>query len=375
MSQSQGLSVDARTRLGHFALHATLHVPPGLTALFGPSGAGKSLTLQLIAGLAPASEGRVTLDERTLVDTAAGVSLPAGARRIGYVPQSYALFPHLTVAGNVGYALPGSRLPWDHEAQARRAKRVSELLALVRLEGYEQRWPRQLSGGQAQRVALARALAASPQALLLDEPLAALDGPTRVAVRDDLRALALASGIPALVVTHDLAEARALSDRLALLIDGRVVAEGPTADVLTSPPTAAAALLLGWRNTLPIVAIAPDGLGAVCVTLPGGQRLRVAGVSSSPAANVSLALNADRLELRAAGNGDADEPANRLRGHIERVTDYGAYTLVRVALDGAKTTALEVTCSPREWASLSTRPGDAVGVVAPADSTRVVARN
>ena len=368
---SQGLTVDARTTLGQFTLDATLHIPPGLTALFGPSGAGKSLTLQLIAGLAPIGAGRVTLDDRTLVDTERGVSLPAGARRIGYVPQSYALFPHLTVGGNVGYALPGSRLPWDHEAQAQRAKRVSELLSLVRLEGYDQRWPRQLSGGQAQRVALARALAASPQALLLDEPLTALDSPTRVVVRDDLRAVVLASGIPALVVTHDLAEARALSDRLAVLIEGRVVAEGPTAAVLASPPTVGAALLLGWRNTLPVVSVSADGPGGRCVTLPGGQRLRVVG-EETPANGAAIALNADRLELRVAERAGG-ESERLLRGRVAGVTDYGAYTLVRVALDGAEATTLEVTCSPREWASLAAGQGDPIGVVAPVGAMRLVA--
>ena len=368
---SAGLTVDARTRLGQFTLNAQLRVPPGLTALFGPSGAGKSLTLQLVAGLAAVSEGRITLDDRALVDTARGVSLPAGARRVGYVPQSYALFPHLTVAGNVGYALPGSWPPWDREAQARRAKRVGELLALVRLEGYEQRWPRQLSGGQAQRVALARALAASPQALLLDEPLAALDGPTRTAVRDDLRAVVLASGIPALIVTHDLAEARALSDRLALLVDGRVVAEGPTAKVLLTPPTAAAALLLGWRNTLPIAAIGQEGPETLCVTLPGGQRLRAMVGGDAPAAGAMLALNADQMELL-----EAPAPAEHgdgLRAHITAVTDFGAYLLVRAELDGSDGTRLEVTCSPREWATLALRPGDPVAVHVPREGARVVA--
>ena len=367
---SDGLSVDVQMSLERFSLRARLGVPPGLTAIFGPSGAGKSLTLQLIAGLIPVQRGRITLDERALVDTERGVSLPAGARRVGYVPQSYALFPHLTVAGNVGYALPGLRSPWDHEARAHRAKRVAELLSLVRLEGFEERWPRQLSGGQAQRVALARALAASPRALLLDEPLAALDGPTRVAVRDDLRAVVLASGIPALVVTHDLAEARALSDRLALLIDGRVVAEGSTADVLATPPSAAAALLLGWRNTLPIAAVARERSEVVCVTLPGGQRLRIAGENDTSAVGRALALNADRLELRATA--DAGDTPESLRARVLHVTDYGAYTLVHTALDGADATTLDVTCSPREWAALAPGPGEIVAVHVPSGAARLV---
>lgn len=370
---SDGLRVDVETTLARFTLRARLHAPPGLTALFGPSGAGKSLTLQIIAGLTRAGRGHVTLDERALVDTARGLSLPAGERRVGYVPQSYALFPHLTVAGNIGYALPGSRLPWDHEARTKRAARVDELLALVRLEGFADRWPRDLSGGQAQRVALARALAATPQALLLDEPLTALDGPTRVAVRDDLRRVVLASGIPALVVTHDLAEARALSDRLALLIDGRVVADGPTGDVLAAPATGPAALLLGWRNVLPLAALTPDGASDQCATLPGGQRLRVVGPCDSPPAGAALALNADRLELRAAGEAEAtSETGDCLRAHVRGVADYGAYTLVQLALDGAEGPALDVTCSPREWAALAARPDDPVAVRVPAGAARLV---
>ncbi|HEV2404347.1 MAG TPA: hypothetical protein VGR88_02775, partial [Ktedonobacterales bacterium] len=181
------------------------------------------------------------------------------------------------------------------------------------------------------------------------------------------------SGIPALVVTHDLAEARALSDRLALLIDGRVVADGPTGDVLAAPATGPAALLLGWRNVLPLAALTPDGASDQCATLPGGQRLRVVGPCDSPPAGAALALNADRLELRAAGEAEAtSETGDCLRAHVRGVADYGAYTLVQLALDGAEGPALDVTCSPREWAALAARPDDPVAVRVPAGAARLV---
>jgi molybdate transport system ATP-binding protein len=372
---SRGLHVEAEVRYQTFTLRAAFGVPPGLTVLFGPSGAGKTLTLQAIAGLVPLAAGQIALAGRTLADPARGIALPSRQRRVGYVPQHYALFPHLTVAENVAYALPAPHHPWDRETRARRAARVAELLALVRLPGYERRWPRELSGGQAQRVALARALAAEPEALLLDEPLGALDAPTRAAVQDDLRAVVLASGVPALVVTHDLAEARALGDRLAVLVEGRVAAEGAVAEVLAAPPTAEVALLLGWRNVSPVRTLERVD-GAACVRLACGQALRVpaAAEGSAPTegSGWALALRADRLE--ATRDATCCASGRGLAGVLRSASDAGAYYTLRVALEGAMDDApdLIVTCSPREWARLALRPGDRLAVAVPEDAARLV---
>lgn len=403
---TNGLSVAAGVRLPGFTLSAELAAPPGLTVLFGPSGAGKSLLLQAIAGLMPLSSGAITLNKRVLADTRRDVSLPPRLRGVGYVPQSYALFPHLTVAGNIAYALPAPRTPWDRTARTARAARVAELLALVRLPGFADRWPRQLSGGQQQRVALARALAADPEALLLDEPLGALDAPTRAAVQDDLRAVIRASGIPALVVTHDLSEARALADRLVVLVAGRVVAEGTLADVLAAPPTAEAALLLGWRNVLPIARTEHAGQ-CLRVTLPCGQSLSLHNgatqpISTSPhttdstatparcpsseddglsSASMScpsaLALCADRLELaRSERQGESPSPSESglLRATLRTITDAGPFFVLRVALAGApeSTDLVSVTCSRREWDALQASVGDPLTIRVPAGAACLV---
>jgi molybdate transport system ATP-binding protein len=400
---SQGLRVDIEVKLPAFGLRAAFDVPPGLTVLFGPSGAGKSLTLQAIAGLVAPERGRIVLGGQTVLDTAQRLALPPRGRRIGYVPQQYALFPHLSVAQNVAYALPRRLPPWDRVAAERRARRVAELLALVRLPGFEDRRPRELSGGQAQRVALARALAAQPRALLLDEPLGALDAPTRAAVRDDLRAVVVESGVPAIVVTHDLAEARALGDRLVVLTNGTVAAAGPIADVLASPTTDEAALLLGWRNVLAVAEVARDGARAE-VTVAGGQRvLAEAGdigrAASGARPGRALALHADRLELRRdelvggheettaeassgaiQGRRGDPEAGRTVRGAVVGVEDAGAFYVVRVALiagaaGGNPGAELVATCSPREWALLGATVGERVVAHVPAGAARLVRRH
>ena len=202
-------------QLPGFALDVTFAVPGGVAGVVGPSGAGKTLTLRAIAGLLRPDTGRIACGGRVLYDRAAGVDLPARARRVGYVFQQYALFPHLTVGENVAYGLAG------HPA-TERAARVADLLALVALPNTERRRPRELSGGQQQRVALARALAPNPTLLLLDEPLSAVDAPLRVRLGEELRALHARTRVPMLFVTHDPTEARRIADVVVRLEAGRV---------------------------------------------------------------------------------------------------------------------------------------------------------
>jgi ABC-type sulfate/molybdate transport systems ATPase subunit len=218
------VSASIRLELPEFTLDVAFQVGDGITALFGPSGAGKSLTLRSIAGLAGPT-GRIEVSGRVLLDTAVGVSVPPRERRIGYLFQQYALFPHLSVERNVGYGLQGV-------ARAERAARVAALLSLVGLDGFAARSPRELSGGQQQRVALARALAPRPDLLLLDEPFAALDLRVRRRVRAELRQIHAVTRTPMLLVTHDLAEVRQLADSIVVLDGGRVLGAGPTGPVL-----------------------------------------------------------------------------------------------------------------------------------------------
>jgi len=223
--------MSLRKRLPGFDLDVGWTVGCGFTVLFGYSGSGKSLTLAMIAGTVAPDSGRVVLNGETLTDTCAGVRVPPQSRGVGYVAQNAALFPHMTVAANVEYAL-GRRV-----ARAQRPRRALELLDRFRVADLAEKRPHQLSGGQQQRAALARALATEPRALLLDEPLSALDLPIRVEMREVLRATQRDWGIPFLMVTHDLYEAAALADTLVVYSGTGVVQTGPPAELLGDPAT------------------------------------------------------------------------------------------------------------------------------------------
>ena len=250
ISESAGmLSVNLHQRFGNFQLAVEFRVPLGLIVLFGASGAGKSLTLRGLAGLLHPKEGLVTIDGHLLFESTTNIDLPPQERRIGYVPQHYALFPHLTVAENVRFALPkrSDRVLWSKE-RANQQARVSELLAVLGLEGLERRYPATLSGGQQQRVALARALAAEPRLLLLDEPFNALDVTVRERLRDTLKQFQRKFAVPIVLVTHDHAEAQQLADTIVVLQRGQVVQVGNAQEIFFTPRTPDIALLVGQRN-------------------------------------------------------------------------------------------------------------------------------
>ena len=209
-----------------------------VTVLFGPSGAGKTTLLRALAGLDRPEAGYITYREHVWFDAARRVHVPPQARGVGMLFQEYALFPHLTVAGNIGFGLAG-RPPEEPRA------RVEVLAASFGIADLLRARPGELSGGQRQRVALARALAPRPRLLLLDEPLSALDGPTRDALRAELRQLLDRTGVPAVVVTHSRTEARVLGHRLAVVVDGALRQVGPVEEVLDAPTDAVVARALG----------------------------------------------------------------------------------------------------------------------------------
>jgi molybdate transport system ATP-binding protein len=204
-----------------FALDVAFASEAPVVALYGPSGAGKSLTLQAMAGLLRPRAGHVRIGGRTLFDAAAGVDLPPERRGLGYLFQQYALFPHLSVRENVAFGLKAG---WGRLPPAD-AARVDELLASFGLAELAASRPATLSGGQQQRVALARALACRPQALLLDEPFAALNPMLRAQMRAEVKAVQARHGIPVVMITHDIEDVLALADHALLLDDGRVVRE------------------------------------------------------------------------------------------------------------------------------------------------------
>jgi putative spermidine/putrescine transport system ATP-binding protein len=210
-------------------------------ALLGPSGCGKTTTLQMIAGFVAPDRGAITLEDEDLV------RVKPNRRGLGLVFQSYALFPHMTAAGNVAFGLEMQRLP-----RAERDKRVADMLSLVGLAAFAERFPRQLSGGQQQRVALARALAIRPRVLLLDEPLSNLDAKLREEMQIELRQILRGLGATTILVTHDQAEAMALSDRIAVMNAGRIEQVGTPTQVYERPATPFVAGFLGKTNVLAV---------------------------------------------------------------------------------------------------------------------------
>ena len=243
------LELDFALHLGRFALAPKLKSLSRRLALYGASGSGKSLTLEVIAGLATPGAGMVRVGRELFFDAAKRLNLSPQARRVGYVPQQYLLFPHLSAAENVHYGL----------RDASNKTRVTELLELVGLLEHAAKRPRQLSGGQQQRVALARALASEPKVLLLDEPFAALDEVVRALLRRYLVDLLARVGTPTVLVTHDLVEATMLADEIAVYQDGRVVQLGNSDDIFLRPANGYVADLTGMTNRLPGTVVGRDG--------------------------------------------------------------------------------------------------------------------
>jgi molybdate transport system ATP-binding protein len=226
-----------------FRLDISIAVPPGITILFGPSGAGKSTLLDCIAGLARPDAGRIAAGAEVLFDTNARVNCPPQTRRVAYVFQTLALFPHMSAAENVAYGL-------DRLSDQERTARVEEILEAFRVDKLRTRKPSEISGGERQRIALARSLVTRPRVLLLDEPLSGLHAELKAAIIDDLRAWNAARRIPILYVTHTREEVDALGERVIAMDHGRVVSEGTPIEVLEAPRHKRLAQAAGFENLL-----------------------------------------------------------------------------------------------------------------------------
>jgi molybdate transport system permease protein len=235
------LEVQIEKRLTDFALSVSFRVEQETVSILGASGAGKTMLLRCIAGIESPDRGRIVLDGRTLFDSEERIAMPARERRVGMLFQNYALFPHRTVAENLVFGI-------EADAPAMRKGTVSTLVERLHLGGLESRYPRELSGGEQQRVALARALAIEPQALLLDEPLAALDTHLRSQIEVQLQDTFATYRRPALLVTHNIEEAYRLGERLIALSRGRIVASGNKEEIFQHPATSEVARLTGCKN-------------------------------------------------------------------------------------------------------------------------------
>jgi molybdate transport system ATP-binding protein len=242
-----------------FSLEADFQAAPGFTILFGPSGAGKTTLLDCVAGLTTPESGRIANGDRVWFDSAQRTNLAVAKRRVGYVLQSLALFPHLTVEQNVEYGLA-------HLPRPERTKRSSAILQAFRIADLAQRNAREISGGESQRTALARTLVTDPAVLLLDEPLAALDAATKSNIIDDLRTWNRAHRIPILYVTHSREEVFALGERALVLDAGRIVAQGTPHEVISAPWLETVAQLAGMENIFDAVveAVHPERGTMVC---------------------------------------------------------------------------------------------------------------
>ncbi|MGA9756598.1 MAG: ATP-binding cassette domain-containing protein [Desulfobaccales bacterium] len=240
-----------------FALEVDFVAESERLVLFGPSGSGKTLTLQLLAGVLTPDAGRIIVGDLVLFDKEKNVNVPARRRAIGYVPQDYALFPHLSVADNVGFGLP-SRWPWGPGPEDRR--RVAEFLGIFELTNLRHSLPRDLSGGQRQRVALARALIRRPSLLLLDEPFSALDALLRAKMRQELLRVQERFAIPVILITHDPEDVAALAQTVVVYDAGRIRRVMPLAD--EDKPRAVAGLLSSYTAEL-------ENLGVVRASPPG----------------------------------------------------------------------------------------------------------
>ena len=324
------LRIAAEATLGRFSLDVELAVAPGeCLALAGPSGAGKSSVLRIVAGLVRPRRGTVRCGERVWLDTAAGVDLSPEQRRCGTVFQDYALFPHLSAWLNVAYGLQG--VP-----RRERRDRAHALLERFGLADRADARPRTLSGGERQRVAVARALAVKPAALLLDEPLSALDARTRAAAGRALAAVLHAAAVPALLVTHDVQEAALLGDRVGVIDGGRIVQIGTAGELAAAPASPFVADFTGAVVLTGVAAPAADGLTRV--TLDGG------GEVSSPeraAGPVAVMVYPWDIALAPPGAIDPGSARNHLDVEVLSVTAVGSR--VRVGLAAPQSLTAELT--------------------------------
>ena len=286
------LEVQIEKRLASYTLSLNFSCDAEPLAVLGPSGAGKSMTLRCIAGLERPDRGRIALGGNLLFDSSKHVSMPSRARRIGLLFQHYALFPHLTVAENVAFGLAG--VP-----EGERRARVAKQIAQTHLAGLESRFPHELSGGEQQRVALARALAIEPEALLLDEPLSALDTHLRSQIERQLIETLAQFRRPALFVTHNMEEAYRIATNLLVLSKGHAVALGPKEEIFRHPPSKEVALLTGCKNFSRAKPVSADTVEA----LDWNCRLCVARPLPVPAAHIGI--RAHHIDFADAALGNA----------------------------------------------------------------------
>jgi spermidine/putrescine ABC transporter ATP-binding subunit len=329
--------IDLQVRKGEFL------------SILGPSGSGKTTTLRVIAGLVEPSAGEVLIGGRVVT------RVPVHRRNLGMVFQNYALFPHLTVRENVAFGLEMRKVP-----RADAARRVAEALALVRLPGFDARYPHQLSGGQRQRVALARALVVQPSVLLLDEPLGALDKKLRESMQVELRALQRSLGITTIFVTHDQEEALTLSDRIAVMNEGRIQQLDTPVELYERPRNRFVSEFIGASNLLEGDPVPGEhGLAGLRTDRGLVVRFPAAALAEAPPGRAAVSVRPEKITLTV---GPPAQGGNVFRATVESVVYLGTSTHYYVVTDeGERLIAYEQNVAAHGGTTIYA-PGDRVHV-------------
>jgi len=283
-----------------------------LVSFLGPSGCGKTTTLRMVAGFELPTSGRIVIDGNDVTN------IPPNKRNVGMVFQAYALFPNMTVAGNIGFGMKIAKKTVEETKT-----RVNEMLKLIHMEDYGNRYPYQLSGGQQQRVALARALALSPTILLLDEPLSALDAKIRVSLRSEIRSIQRKLGITTIYVTHDQEEALSISDRIVVMYEGKIEQVGTAFEIYNFPQCAFVADFVGTLNTAKAEVIDPEKR---LLQIDGVQLETAEGLEGNKKGDqVTIAIRPERLNFL-----NVEKKANILDSTIENITFLGSVVRIQV---------------------------------------------
>ena len=366
MIAANGAGLDVRIHkrfAGGFTLAAEFRAGAGITILFGPSGSGKTTLLKCIAGLETPDSGRVALGSRAFFDSELGIAVPVRERATGYLFQSLALFPHLTVEANVAYGLA------QQPAELRRA-RVRQILESFRVAPLAARKPGAISGGERQRVALARSLVTDPALLLLDEPLSALDAIVKSKIIDDLRAWNASRNIPIVYVTHSPAEAFALGERIVVLECGSVLAQGTPQEVLAAPRHETIAQLAGFENIFnaTVTVILEDHGTMRCRLGSSTLELEVPLLWTEPGSATRVAIRAGDI-LVAMARPEGISARNSFQGRLLSLERRGV-TVIATVDAGVR---FEVHLTPSAIQSLGLQAGQLVWLIVKTYSCHLVA--
>lgn len=342
MVQNARLSLDFRKSLGNFTLDLNCTLEKKVTAFLGASGSGKSTLLNCISGTLRPDKGKIVFGDDVLYTSDSRINVSPAKRRFGYVFQEGHLFPHLTVVQNIRYGQPANL--------RKNPDSISRLLDILEISELLQRYPKQLSGGQRQRVAIARALAMEPRLLLMDEPLASLDGGLKNRIIPYLHHIKNAYEIPILYVTHAISEAMALADEVLLLSDGKIMARGEPYQILTAPSALPIANLTGVENILSLPVANSDKHRGITELEIGSQYLVIPYIDTQIGKEVPIAIRAEDIIISLVRNLPISA-RNMLRGKIDQVDVVGDKTVLSIVVETHRL-SVKITHEAREQLQL-----------------------